>query len=88
MTSPTPVMNAQENVEKNVKFNTKVKETWGKLTDEDIKLYSGNREQFFAKLQEKQNVTKEDAEKRLQEIEKSCAMGYNSADKSGATKVA
>ncbi len=55
------------------KMNAKFKEKWSKLTDDDIKLYSGKRDQFFAKLKEKHNLSKEDAEKQVQEIEKASA---------------
>lgn len=71
-----------EQIDNTLKMNAKIKETWSKLSDEDIKLYSGKRDQFIAKLKEKQNLSKEDAEKHLQEIEKAC--GCNS----GAAKAA
>ena len=70
-----------------VKFNDKVKQMWNKLTDEDIKLYDSNRPLFFTRLQEKQSVSKEDGEKRLQEIGK-YADGKAAPDKGGAEKVA
>jgi uncharacterized protein YjbJ (UPF0337 family) len=76
-TNPNPNMNKPASVDTDKKLSAKIKETWGKLGDEDIKLYSGNREQFFAKLQEKQGVSKEDAEKKIQEIEKS--VGHRAA---------
>ena len=62
------------------KFHAKVKQTWNKMDDADIKLYDGKREQFFSKLKEKQNVSREDAVKKIQEIEKDCgcASGANS----------
>src|SRR5687768_9463763 len=72
MTNTDQNMNKEDSAEKIVRLNTKIKETWGKLSDDDIKLYSGNREQFFAKLKEKHSVPKEDGVKRMQEIEKSC----------------
>ena len=59
------------NTDKSVNMNAKIKETWSKLSDDDIKLYNGNRDQFFAKLKEKQSVSKEDGEKKLKEIEAS-----------------
>jgi uncharacterized protein YjbJ (UPF0337 family) len=76
-TNPNPNMNKPASVDTDKKLSAKIKETWGKLGDEDIKLYSGNREQFFAKLKEKQGVSKEDAEKKIQEIEKS--VGHRAA---------
>lgn len=73
MTNTNPNMNKPASSDTDKKVSAKIKETWGKLGDDDIKLYSGNREQFFAKLTEKQGVSKEDAQKKIQEIEKSVA---------------
>ena len=71
-------MNKPANAENAAKFSAKIKETYSKLSDDDIKLYDGKREQFFAKLKEKHSVSKEDGEKKLQEIEKSCGCGTSS----------
>lgn len=60
-------------------FKGKVKETWGKLTDDDIALYNGRAEQFYGKLQEKYGLAKEEAEERVREFEKSCDYKYNKA---------
>lgn len=57
----------------------KVKETWGRLTDDEIALYNGKQDQFFGKVQEKYGVAKEEAQKKLKEFEKAC--GYCSDDK-------
>lgn len=53
-------------------FKGKIKETWGKLTDDDVALYNGKREQFFGKLQEKYGLAKEEAEERVKEMEDAC----------------
>lgn len=66
-----PMANAQS-PENTAKLHAKIKETWSKLGDDDINLYEGKRDQFFAKLKEKQNVSKEDGQKKMQEIEKAC----------------
>ena len=70
-----PTHNANKPEDKAAKLSAKIKEAYSKLSDDDIKLYDGKRDQFFAKLQEKQNVSKEDGEKKLQEIEKACGCG-------------
>lgn len=46
-------------------FTGKVKEKWGKLTDDDLTVISGKREQLSGKLQEKYGYAKEEAEKQL-----------------------
>ena len=38
----------------------KVKEQWGKLTDDDITQINGNREQLEGKIQERYGKTKDD----------------------------
>ena len=50
----------------------KFKETWGKLTDSDITLYNGQREQFLGKLKEHYGLAKEDAEKKIKALEEAC----------------
>lgn len=64
--------NKAVNTDAVAKVQAKIKSTWNKLDDNDIKLYSSNRPQFLTKLKEKQNVSNEDAEKHLKEFEKSC----------------
>ena len=87
MTNTNQNMNKPEASDKALKFNAKIKETWSKLSDDDIKLYNGSHDQFFAKLKEKHNLSKADGEKIIQEIEKTCAAAC-STEKTGAAKAA
>lgn len=65
--------NSDQNMkDSTAKFYKKIKETWNKLSDDNIKLYEGQRDQFFAKLKELHNVSKEDAQKKLEQLEKDC----------------
>ena len=66
------MMNQDNAAGKFQQFKGKVKEAWGKLTDDDIALYNGKKEQFFGKVQEKYGIAKEDAEKKVKEWEKAC----------------
>ncbi len=43
----------------------KVKEQWGKLTDDDLTVIDGEQEQLLGKLQDRYGYTKEQAEKEL-----------------------
>jgi uncharacterized protein YjbJ (UPF0337 family) len=43
------------------------KEQWGKLTDDDLDVVAGRREQLAGKIQEHYGVAKEDAEKQIGE---------------------
>lgn len=61
-------------------FKGKVKETWGKLTDDDLASLDGNRQQFFGAVQEKYGIAKDEAEKRIAEFEKSCGCSSTKRD--------
>lgn len=50
-------------------FKGKVKETWGKLTDDDLDVINGRREQMVGKMQERYGVAKEEAEKQVKDWE-------------------
>jgi len=44
-------------------FRGKVKENWGKLTDDDLDVIEGNRDQLEGKLQERYGKAKDDVRK-------------------------
>ena len=48
----------------------KVKEKWGKLTDDDLTVIAGKRDQLAGILQERYGYAKEQAEKELDEFMK------------------
>jgi uncharacterized protein YjbJ (UPF0337 family) len=43
----------------------RVRERWGKLTDQDLTAIEGKREQLVGKIQERYGIAKEEAEKQL-----------------------
>ena len=43
----------------------KIREQWGKLTDDDVDQMQGNAEQLIGKLQERYGRTREQAEREL-----------------------
>ena len=47
----------------------KVKEKWGKLTDSDLDVIDGRRDQLVGKLQERYGIAREEAEKQLKEFD-------------------
>ena len=49
-------------------FTGKVKEKWGKLTDDDLTAIAGKRDQLAGKLQERYGYGKEQAERELDEF--------------------
>ncbi len=50
----------------------KAKAKWGKLTDDDLDVVEGKREELAGKIQERYGIEKEAAEKELSEFEQSC----------------
>jgi uncharacterized protein YjbJ (UPF0337 family) len=48
----------------------RVREQWGKLTDDDLDIIDGRREQLSGKIQERYGVAKDDAEDQLSEFER------------------
>ncbi len=48
-----------------LQFKGKVKEQWGKLTDDDLDIIAGKRDQLLGKIQERHGITLEQAEKEL-----------------------
>ena len=46
-------------------FTGRVKEQWGKLTDDDIDVIAGKRDQLVGKIQEQYGITKDEAEKQV-----------------------
>jgi len=51
-------------------FKGKVKEKWGKLTDDDMTVIEGKRDQLVGKIQERYGYGKDQAEKEVGEWEK------------------
>lgn len=45
----------------------KLKEQWGKLTDDELEIVARNREKFIGKLQEQYGWSKDEAERQLEE---------------------
>ncbi len=63
------------------KLNAKFKETWSKLSDADIALFSTKRDQFVGKLKELYSLSKEDADKKIKSLEEQCNSGSATATK-------
>lgn len=49
----------------------KLKEKWGKLTDDDVNRLEGHREYLIGKLQERYGIAKEKADVQVKEFERS-----------------
>lgn len=56
----------------------KIKEKWGKLTDDDLKVIEGKNEQLAGKIQERYGLAKEKAQQAADEFYRSCGCGSSS----------
>lgn len=54
-------------------FKGKVKEKWGKLTDDDLNKIQGRRDQLAGAIQKTYGIAKDEAEKQVKEFETSCS---------------
>lgn len=47
----------------------KVKEQWGKLTDDDLDIIAGRREQLLGRIQQRHGLAKDEAERQVSDFE-------------------
>ena len=60
----------QDRVEGNwLQFKGKVKEQWGKITDDDLDVIAGKRDQMVGRMQERYGIARDEAEKQLTDWE-------------------
>jgi uncharacterized protein YjbJ (UPF0337 family) len=52
----------------------KVKEAWGKLTDQDLEVIEGKRDQLVGLIQKNYGIAREEAERQVQEFERAKQM--------------
>jgi uncharacterized protein YjbJ (UPF0337 family) len=50
-------------------FKGNILEQWGKLTDDDLDVAAGRRDQIVGKLQERYGIAKDEAERQIKEFE-------------------
>jgi uncharacterized protein YjbJ (UPF0337 family) len=50
-------------------FTGKMKEQWGKLTDDDLDVIAGKRDQLIGKVQEQYGISKDEAERQVRTFE-------------------
>lgn len=51
-------------------FSGKAREQWGKLTDDDLTVAAGKRDQLLGRIQERYGITKEKAEEQMKAWER------------------
>jgi uncharacterized protein YjbJ (UPF0337 family) len=65
---------AWDNIEGRWKELTgKVREQWGKLTDDDLAVINGKRDQLIGKLQQRYGWAKDEVERQVNEFERHAA---------------
>jgi uncharacterized protein YjbJ (UPF0337 family) len=50
-------------------LRSRIKETWGDLTDDDLNRFEGQRDHFVGHIQERYGMSRQDVERRLDEID-------------------
>jgi len=53
-------------------FKGKIKERWGKLTDDELDVIAGRRDQFLGKIQERYGITKAEAQRQVEDFQRTC----------------
>jgi len=48
----------------------KVKEQWGKLTDDDLDVIAGRRDQLLGRIQQRHGLAREEADRQLKDWER------------------
>jgi len=51
------------------KFKGKAKQEWGRLTDDQLDVIAGKRDQLLGTIQEQYGITREEAEKQIAAFE-------------------
>ena len=48
-------------------FGGKVREQWGRLTDDDVDVIEGRRDKLVGKIQERYGITRDEADREIRE---------------------
>ena len=63
----------------------KVKEKWGKLTDDEFDQVAGHRDQLVGKIQERYGLQKDEAESQVKDWESGCIWRSSHGERAAAT---
>jgi len=53
------------------RLNDKIKKNWDRLTEDEILLYYGSQDEFYATVKAKYGIFREDAKRRMDQFERS-----------------
>jgi uncharacterized protein YjbJ (UPF0337 family) len=62
----------------------RLKERWGQLTDDDLKVVAGRRDQLVGKIQERYGLALHEAEKQIAEWQRKASDTWFKSDKPGS----
>ena len=72
-------------------FKGKVKEAWGKITDQELDVIAGKRDQLVGAIQKSYGIARDEAERQVDQFERSCsdahACATSSADRPELSEV-
>jgi uncharacterized protein YjbJ (UPF0337 family) len=60
-------------------FKGKVREAWGKLTDQELDVIAGKRDQLVGSIQKCYGIARDEAERQVAQFERSCGDGHSCA---------
>lgn len=58
-------------------FQGKVKEAWGKITDQELDVIAGKRDQLVGAIQKSYGIARDEAEQQVAQFERSCGDGHS-----------
>ncbi len=61
----------------------KIKEKWGKLTDDDLTEIKGKKDQLVGKIQKRYGYAKDKADQELSQWEKQCSCDHDNSKHKG-----
>ncbi len=65
-------------------FQGKVKEQWGKLTDDDLNRIEGKRDQLAGAIEKRYGIAKDEAERQVSAFEKQCGECHDDENRTAA----
>jgi len=60
-----------------------IRQKWGKLTDDDLDMINGRREELLGRIQERYGITREEAHRQLEEYLNALGSGSERARTTG-----
>ena len=61
-------------------FQGKARQQWGKLTDDDLELVKGKRDELAGRIQERYGIAKDEAERQIDDWSRTSELGHDHHD--------